>query len=280
MALALAVAPLQAQWASRGEVGFIHDANPGYAADHEAMMPVTGIFAGIGVTRSLYLDQGWSLHAGSRLRVEGYDKAHGLDQITAGLDGALRKKWGLGPMAPWTELDLSALREHFQEDLRRGWRYRCALRVGKRFSEGVDVKVEAWRERRAAKEGARVEADLSADAFSQSSRGFSLQSEIELLPRLFFTLAYLYRRGDVTFNSQEEPDDYPLAKAAVVDPTFGPGFYAYRVNGTSIGGRAGFLFSLTPSSALDLVIERHVTRIVGDEAYGRNTISLAMKFGF
>jgi hypothetical protein len=272
--------PLQAQWTLRSEAGVQYDSNPGNAADREATVPVTGLFAAFEAGRTAYLTDRLSLRGGAHVRGELFNRAEGLNEVQLGLDGAFRQKWGLGTRAPWTEFALSGSREETKDAPRRAWLGRGALRAGARVAESLRAQAELWAERRSAHESAREESDLSGDAFSRRTRGYTLGIEAELGERLTFSLAYLHRRGDVTLSSLEEADDYPQAKAAALDPTFGAAFFAYRVEGTSHGGRAALAFALTSTSALVLSLERQVTTIEGGEVYGRDLSTLAYKVAF
>ncbi|GLH73947.1 hypothetical protein GETHLI_24490 [Geothrix limicola] len=50
----------------------------------------------------------------------------------------------------------------------------------------------------------------------------------------------------------------------------GPGFFAYRMPGTSRGARAALAITLTRTVPLNLACERHLTRLDSGETYGRN----------
>jgi hypothetical protein len=280
LALLLAAAPLRAQVAWTGEVGVRVDDNPGNGGEADEIVKTRGTFAAIGLEKAFRTDGAWTLRVDGGLRAETFTRARGLDNVALTFSAALRRKWGLGPYAPWTELQVRAGREQFQETLRSVWRSEGALRAGQRIAPWLDLGGEARVERRLARAGVPDVPGLSGDAFSSTGLTARLWGELDLGSDCYLTLSGLRRHGDVSLDSTGEVDEYPAAKAAVEDPTFGPDFYAYRAPGTTRGGRAALLWACTDRTALELAWERLRTEILAGGTYTRTLGSLSLKVRF
>ncbi|HJV49064.1 MAG TPA: hypothetical protein VJ549_07295 [Geothrix sp.] len=280
LALAWGARPLQAQWSFKVEAGLCADDNAGNAGESDDVVKVTSRFLSLGAFQRTYVSDTFSLGWGGHLRGESFNRATGLDNASLALEAGLRKKWGLGPWVPWTEFTLSSSRDQFHDPARTGWRHRAALTAGRRWTEVVDLSGELWTERRAARAAEPEAAGLSGDVFSQTLSGLRIQADVALDARFTLSLAGLFRTGDVTFNSTGGLDEYPTVRAAALDPVLGPGFFAYRMPGTSRGARAALVIVLTPRLSLNLAGERHLTRLESGETYGRNILSAACRFAF
>lgn len=280
LTLAWGAQPLRAQWTFHGEAGLSTDDNVGNAGEADDVIKVTGRFLSLGASQRTYVTDTFSLGWGGRIRGESFNRATGLDNATFALEADLRKKWGVGPWVPWTELILSSAQEQFRDSVRTGWRHHAAFMAGRRITYAWELSGQVWTERRIAQAAEPVTAGLSGDVFSQTLSGLSLQSDLALSERFTFILAGLFRRGDVTFNSTGELDEYPTVKAAALDPVLGPGFFAYRTPGTSKGARASLVFAFTDKVSLNMACERQLTRLESGETYGRNLLSATCRFTF
>jgi len=278
--LAAAAPGLYGQWTPRGEVGAVADDNPGNAAEADDVVPVRGGYAALGLGRTVVLGDAWRAHLAGDLRGEGFTRAPGLDLLSFRAEAALRWKLGYGALAPWVEAGLGASRDQFRQTLRNAWQGKVALRAGKRLTTSLDLQAEGWAERRRARTGPPEAPGVSADAFSQASTGLRVAAELALPANCYLTLAVLRRQGDVTLASTGGLDEYTQARAAVADPTFGPGFFAYRYPGATLGARAALLWAISERVALVLAYERMDTDVTGLEAYRRGLATLSTRFSF
>jgi hypothetical protein len=88
--------------------------------------------ASTGLSRQL--SSGWLATGDGTIAWETVPKFDGLDAWRFSLQGGLRRRFGLGPLAPTVQVNASALRAVFEEDGRSGTQLQAGIRLGKRFT--------------------------------------------------------------------------------------------------------------------------------------------------
>ena len=277
----LGVSPVAlAEWVGNADVGIRHDSNINNAQVSDSIVSISALSAGVSETGFFPLENGNSLSITGEFRGEAFDHYSGLNNVSLGAELASRKKWALGAYAPWTGLSLSSAYFNFANNIRNGWRNQIALRGGKRVFERWDVRAECMAERRSADTLLPDQPGISGDVFSQTSRTLAFTAEYTLNDSTFFTFGSLLRHGDVVASTMETQKIISSSKAIAVDPVFGTGFYAYRMNGTSYALNADMNFAVTPSSVLRAAISRQLTHTQGDNNYGKNVQMVSWNYNF
>jgi hypothetical protein len=269
-----------AEWVGNTDVGIRHDSNINNAQVSDNIVSISALSAGVSETGFFPLENCNSLSITGETRGEAFDHYSGLNNVSLGAELAYRKKWALGAYAPWTGLSLSSTYFNFANNIRNGWRNQLALRGGKRIFEQWDVRAEYLVERRTADTLLPDQPGISGDVFSQSSRTMTLNAEYTLNDSTFFTFGSLLRHGDVVASTRETTKIISSSKAIAVDTVFGPGFYAYRMNGTTYGLNADMNFAVTPSSLLRASVSRQLTHAEGDNNYAKNVTMLSWNYNF
>ena len=109
----------------------------------------------------------------------------------------------------------------------------------------------------------------------------SANAEYSLSERFSISLGSLLRHGDVVSTTQTaEYYFYAISKAVAPDPTFGPGAYAYRINGTTYGARLGAAYSLTAHSLIGCGFQRLETHAQGGNNYTDSMPQLTWNYRF
>jgi len=269
-----------AEWVGNTEVGIRHDSNINNAQLANDIADDSVLGAGVSATGFFPFEAGNSLSLSGESRGEVFNNYTGLNSLSLGAALALRKKWALGPYAPWTGLTLSLARLDYANNIRNGWRHQAAIRGGKRLFERWDVRAEYLVERRTADALLPIRPGISGDVFSQASRVMTLNAEYTWSDRLFLTLGSLLRHGDVVATTRRSLKIFSASKAIAADPVFGPNFYAYRMAGTSYGLNIDMNIAVTPRSLLHASLVRQLTHAEGGNNYARNVAMLAWNYNF
>lgn len=273
--------PVEAGWQLDAETAFVHDdnlTNAYYAFD---VVGDWALDASVAAGRRIQLDGYSSLSVAAVLSGEKYFEVTGLDRVAAGVRATYRRKLGLGLEAPWVAVEFSTEHLSHEEDARDGWRHRVTLSAGRRLGRRWDLWAEAAFERRSADHVRPAFPGFSGAVFNLSSVGVKLNAVHSLGSRLFLTVGYELRRGDVVSTLlvfQPGESIYEVSTAVAADPAFGPEAYAYRLKGTShtVGARLTAL--LGDGFAASLEYQRIVTLARGGNDYTKNIVRLSMSY--
>jgi hypothetical protein len=279
--LAAAPTAAHADWSLSAAAGVNHDNNVGNAQAASDIVQDYALNAHLSLYQLVPLSGDWSLAVGADLTGEAYDQLDGLNN--ASIEGAvsLKKKWGLGALAPWVRAQISLGRAAYQDGYRDATLYSASLQFGKRIDERWNLSAQYSFERRAATPGPEVVPGHSADAFSLSGNNVGATVEFSLSERISLTAGALWRHGDVTSTSLI-PWDYlfVVSTALAPDPTFGPDAYAYRLTGTTYGVKLGAEFFVTAHSTIGCGFERLETRAEGGNNYLKSVPEITWNYRF
>jgi hypothetical protein len=269
-----------AEWVGNAEAGIRQDSNVNNAELDNDIAGVSALSAGASATGFFPLEAGNSLSITGESRGEMFDHYTGLNNVSLGAALAFRKKWALGPYAPWTGLSLSSARLNYANNIRSGWRHQAAIRGGQRIFERWNVLAEYMLERRTANTLPPDQPGMSTDVFTQSSRAMTLAAEYTWSDSLFFSLGSLLRHGDVVSSTRRARKIYSVSKALADDPVFGPDFYAYRITGTTYGLNVDMNIALAPHSLLHASVLRQVTHAEGENNYAKSVQMVSWNYNF
>ncbi len=90
----------------------------------------------------------------------------------------------------------------------------------------------------------------------------------------------LLRHGDVISTTQPGANIFANSKAVAPDPTFGPGAYAYRLDGTTFGARLGLEYVLTTHNLIGFGFQRLETHAQGGNDYANSMPELTWNYQF
>ena len=280
----LAVSPAAlAEWMGNTDVSIQHDSNINNGELDSDVKEATSLSVNVSATDFFALEDGKNVSVTLNAKGEGFDHYSGLNNLALGASLSLRKKWALGPFAPWVGASLSTTHLNYANNIRNGWRHQLALRSGKRVTERLNVQGELMAEQRDANPLTPDIPWLSGDVFSQTSSALSLNAEYVLNDDIFMTFGTMLRRGGIAATATESQKIIDASDAAAADPvlSFGPHVYAYRLNGTTRGVSASMAFSLLdPHSTLQMTLSRFVTHANGDNNYAKNVQMISWNHNF
>jgi len=278
----LCISPVAlAEWFSDADAGIRHDSNINNAQMSPDILSASALLAGVSATGYFPLENGNSVSVTGEARGESYDCYTGLNNISLGATLALRKKWALGPFAPWTGLSFSSAHLNYANNIRNGWRHQVVIRGGERVSERLKVRGEYMYERRTANTLAPDQPGISGDTFSQKNHSLTLNTEYTLDESIFLTGGVLLRRGDVVATASETANMIASSEAISADLVFGnPHLYAYKLNGTTHGLDLGFNVAIARNHLLRVSISRFLTHTTGDNNYAKTVQMVSWNYDF
>jgi hypothetical protein len=256
-----------------------HDDNVGNAQTSSDKVQDSTASAAVSFFQLLPLGTDYSFAAGGLLSGEAYEHLEGLRN--ASIDGlvSLKKKWGLGPFAPWVRGAVSLERTDFEYGYRDSTTYRTSVEAGKRIDARWNFWAKYLLEHRAAGPGAVVSPGVSSDAFSQVSHSVTVNMEVALNERISLAVGALHRHGDVVSTSAPVDNDlYLNSRAVEADPTFGPNQFAYRLTGTTYTINAGVLLSMGSHNLLGCALRRSETHGQGGNNYANSVAEISWSY--
>jgi hypothetical protein len=267
-------------WTFAASAALNHDNNVGSAQNLASVVADSTVAASASLLQQFPIGEGFSLSAGGDLSGQVYEHLSGLNN--ASLDGVLflKKKWGVGAFAPWTRAGISIGRANYDDGYRDATLYRASLEAGKRLDERWNLWAKYQFERRRA---APAEPDLygiSGDVFSQRGRTFKSGVQFSVSDRITLGLGSILRHGDVVSTTQPTFYIFSYSKAVAPDPTFGPGAYAYRLDGTTFGARLGADYALSAHNLIGCGFQRLETHAQGSNNYSDSRSDLTWNYRF
>jgi hypothetical protein len=271
---------VRGDWILGADATLRHDNNVGNAQSRSDIVADSILGARFSSFQLFPLDESYSVTVGGDLSGESYHRLTGLNNVS--LDGVLilKKKWGLGALAPWARAAVSVARSNYDDGYRNAWVYRATLASGRRLDERWNLWAEYAYERRAARTAMQEVPGLSGDAYSQDSHNVAANLQYSLNESTFLVLGLLARHGDVVSTTSPRQKIYTASLALAEDPAFGSEEYAYRLTGTTYGFRVGINYSPTPHSLLGCGFERLETRAAGGNNYTKSIPEITWDYQF
>ena len=267
-------------WATTVQVRERYDDNVGDAQSSDDIVSDFIVSADASVSQLYPLGDHYAVTVAGDLGGESYHQLDGLSNAYVGGAVALRRRWGLGALAPWARLGLQAIRSDYRDDYRNGWLTRASLAVGKRFDDRWNIHGEyAWERRTAAAQPQEV-AGISGDVFSQSSNNLSASVEYTWLENTYLTFGVVGRHGDVVSTTLDHYDQLAASRAIAADPAFGSIAYAYKLTATTWGVNAGIKFAPISHGMLGLEYQRLDAHADGGNDYVKAVLALTWDYGF
>ena len=201
-----------------------------------------------------------------------HEQYSGLDHVSLGVTAAFRKKFGLGPAAPWVRVAASGGRLQYREDVRDGWYYRAAAGVGTRLGDRWEVRAEYAFDGRTADHERPVSPRLPADVFDQQAHTVSIRADVQATQSLALFGGYALRLGDVASTTQRNAQIFAASSAVVADPAFGSNTFAYKIDALTHILSAGLSLALGARWSLNVSYEHQIGLGDGGIDYHNNVV--------
>jgi hypothetical protein len=269
-----------ADWAVTTQARLSYDENVGDAQSSDDIVADSIVSATASVYQLLPLDDRYSLTILGNLDGELFHRLNGLSNASLGGGLLLRRRWGLGALAPWARLGLQAARTDYRDDYRNGWLYRGTLEAGRRVAERWNLRAQyAW-ERRTAQTQPQEVAGISGDAFSTSSNSLTAAIEFSLSESTYLDLGLAARHGDVVSTTLDHYNQLSASRAIAADPAFGGIAYAYKLTATTLGVNLGIKYAPIAHGLLGFEFRRSEARADGGNYYLKSLLALTWDYGF
>ena len=278
VALLICCTTARADWIVDVDAGVLHDSNLNNA--ERGRVSDSALSALLIAGQRVQLTRDLSLTATAEFRGEAYRHVNGMDNISAGVSLALRRKLGLGAAVPWLRLDASAARLEYDVDVRDGWIYRASLAAGQRFAQQWELQARYGLEARTADQATAVVRGIPGNAFELRNHGAALDVRYSPNDMTLLFAAYGWRHGDVVSTSTPSRKIFGASSAITRDPAFGSDTFAYRLDGVSHLFSVGVSQAIGSSAALSLSYQHQITHAEGDNRYIKNVLAATYSHRF
>jgi len=178
----------------------------------------------------------------------------GLSNVGVGARAQLRTKLGLGPAVPWLAVAAQGVYHNYHYDYLDGWQYAAGATLGTQLGE-------RWSIRGTIRYDAYV-ADHSQPPLVPTMVGspydvygwnFGAQAAFLVTTADRVSLSYTWRTGTVTSVTHPDEEIFEYSDRVAVDPVFGAGEFAYRIDANTQTIGIAWSHTLGPHTALNLV---------------------------
>ncbi|MDA8130965.1 MAG: hypothetical protein M0011_05615, partial [Elusimicrobia bacterium] len=210
-----------------------------------------------------------AVHLAAELRHERFARFGGLDETSAGLSAGFRRKFGLGPYAPWARTYASAALSSRRDSALDGVRYLAGLEAGRRLSAPLELT--------AAFEYDRLDASRSA-VFDVRGWTARARAEYRLPGGAGLYLGLASRRGTAVFY---EEYGAPPGKPAKWVSLFGERRAAYRARAAGASASLGGWLPVGERASVSAGLERRWSRSGSPaETYREGVLRAGVSYGF
>jgi hypothetical protein len=242
------------------EAGAVYDSNLPRAQLARDVKSDTAARAAVRWGRFFVPADGLTLSASVDAGGELYARYRGLDNVALGGSAGVRRKFGLGALAPWVSVSGSLARLNYRNDVRDGWRRAAGIGIGKRPGESWELRAEFAYESRIADRETAVASGISGAVFDLQGRSLGLSGDLTLTERIALACGITLRRGDVASTTLRNRTIFTNSDAVTGDTVFGDNAVGYRIQATTRVYRLGASYALGVSNSANLNVERWVSR--------------------
>lgn len=267
LSLALAAASVNADDILDVQAGALYDSNLPRAQLPIDIKSDTALQAALAWGRYVPLSDSVRLRATLDAAGEAYTRYSGLNNLALGTSIDLRRKFGLGALAPWLGGWASAARLDYRDNARDGWRYELGAGTGKRLTESWDVEATFRYQHRTQDHEVAVVPGISGEVFDLQAHQAGLRTEYAATGRLTVAAGFDYRRGDVASTTLRNFTIFTNSTAIALDPVFGPDAVGYRIYAITQAWRLGLSYALGRSNSINVGGERWISRARGGLDY-------------
>ena len=233
-----------------------------------------------GATLRWPFDDGSAASVGATLRAAQYVRFPRLSMLAAEASAAWQRKLGLGLTAPWIAASALLAHESYRESVRDSDRLALTLRMGKRFSERLDATLGYAYDRRYAHHDEPVVPGISGAVWDLAGHTGYVRAGYTLTDRWQVEAGYAYRRGDVVSTTHRNLAVFLASDAIAESHAFGPGFFDYRLPGTTQTGDAALSYALGDRSSLDFAYAYAFTRAAHGFEYQTHLITASWVYRY
>jgi len=257
------------------QAGALYDSNLTRAQLPSDIKGDTALQAALAWGRFVPLADGLGIRATLDAAGEVYPRYSGLNNLSLGGSLGVRRKFGLGALAPWVSASGSAARLEYQNNVRTGWRYDVGVGAGKRLTDDLSVETSFRYEHRTADENNPVVPGISGAVWDLQSHQATLSSDYAITESLSLAAGFDYRRGDVASTTLRNFTIFVNSTAIALDPVFGADTIGYKIYAITRAWRLGTSYALGQSNSINFIAERWISRAHGGLDYYNTLVFLS-----
>lgn len=193
-----------------------------------------------------------TLRAGVTARAAQYVRFPRLSFLALDASAGYRHKLGVGLTAPWIAADATVSHEDYRENPRDSDRVELRVSAGRRWSETIDASAGYAFDRRYARHDDPVVPGISGAVWDVKGNTGFVRMGYAPDERWQVDVGYALRRGDVVSTTHRNLAIFLASSAIAVSGAFGPGFFDYRLRGTTQTGTAALSYALGAQSSLNV----------------------------
>lgn len=221
-----------------------------------------------------------TVKAGAGVRAAQYVRFPRLSFVALDASGGYRHKLGVGLTAPWVAADAALSHENYREDARDSDRVELRVSAGRRWSEMVDASAGYAFDRRYARHDDPVLPGISGAVWDIKGNSGFVRIGYAPDEQWQLDLGYALRRGDVVATTHRNRAIFLASSAIAVSDAFGPGFYDYRLRGTTQTATAALSYALGALSSLNVGYAFAFTRAAQGLEYRSHLVNAAWVYRY
>jgi hypothetical protein len=214
----------------------------------------------VGATLRWPLGDRDAVSVGAGLSAAQYARYSRLSYASAQATAAWQRKLGLGIAAPWIAVSGTAAHESYRASERDSDRIAAQLSAGKRFDERFDASLGYLYDRRYAHHDETLVPGISGAVWDLAGHTGFVRAGYALTEQWQLDAGYSYRRGDVVSTTHRNLAIFLASDAIAESTAFGPGFFDYRLRGTTQTGSGTLSYALGDRASLNLIYAYEFTR--------------------
>jgi hypothetical protein len=252
--LALSSASARPEWGFDATGGFSYDDNlsNGFEADDRNADTAAVIDISGGWYEQLTSSTAISLNL--LAHSDSFFHYTGLSNVGLGARAQLRTKLGLGSTAPWLAIAAQGVYHNYHYDYLDGWQYAAGATLGTQLSERWSVRGTIRYDAYVAdRSQPPIVPTMVGSPYDVYGWNFGAQAALLVTPADRVSLSYTWRTGTVTSVTHPDEEIFEYSDRVAVDPVFGSGEFAYRINANTQTISLAWSHTLSRHTALSLL---------------------------
>ena len=235
------------------DVGILYDDNVSRAWRGPDVLRDSSISLGAQTARFFPVDTHSRVMLGGSVGVEKFDRYDGLDRVFGAVRAEIQYRPSAEFFAPTWALFGRVLGEHYDSNLRRGWRYSVGAYVMQPVTDRIQLLATV----------AHNERDAKSAVFDGRENSAQIGLDYALAEKHTLYASGDYRRGDTVSDGRASLASIDLAKWFAPDNAFpGKNLFAYRLEAKTTIATVGYNYALSEGHALDISWRRSVAKSV------------------
>lgn len=209
----------------------------------------------------------------------------GLDHFSTGVKADIRRKFGLGRLAPWASIGAAVRYLDYDDGQRDGWTYSFSINAGKLLTDRFTLQGGYRYERRRTDQSLDIPDLVKAfgiggEAFDTDGHHLEITGLYQINERLSLVLGYTFRTGTITSTTLRNNEIFEASDAIAADPVYGPDRFAYRITADTNIYSAGLSLAINNRMSFNVSYAYQNSDAYEDLAYNNNLVRVDLLYNF